>query len=156
LDYTYGLNEGMYTPEEITQAQSSPSFSREMEIKFLGMIGNSFSTSWIAQATSFQYDPDFINPDSTRVISCDPALGGSSNFGILVTEYRDGRIAVLLAEEHSKETAEDMADYVSFLYHKFYPVRKIYFDGSQIAWGQSLIKRLPELRQNPNYQADID
>jgi hypothetical protein len=39
LDYTYGMNEGMYTPEEIAQARSSPSFSREMETKFLGQIG---------------------------------------------------------------------------------------------------------------------
>ena len=56
LDYTYGMNEGMYTPEEIAQARSSPSFSREMEIKFLGMIGNSFSTSSTEQATAFEYE----------------------------------------------------------------------------------------------------
>jgi hypothetical protein len=75
---------------------------------------------------------------------------------VLVSEYRNGRIAILLAEEHSKETSEDMASYVAYLYQHYSPVRKIYFDGSQIAWGQSLIRLLPELRQNPNYNQDIE
>lgn len=146
----------IHNPFDFLTRSIQLSFGSEFECRFGGgQIGNSFPTAWIEQATSFEYDPEYINPNSTRVISCDPAFD-SSNFGVLVSEYRNGRIAVLLAEEHDKETSEDMADYVAFLYHKFSPVRKIYFDGSQIAWGQSLIKRLPEVRQNPNFNQDIE
>ena len=81
-------------------------------------------------------------------------MGGSSSFGIIITEARNGKIAVLLAEEYSKDTTENMSDYVAFLYHKYYPVSKIFFDGSQIDWGRSLVQRLPELHQSTDFDKD--
>ena len=41
LDYTYGLNK-IYTAEEIAAAKASPSFEREYNLKYLGLIGNVF------------------------------------------------------------------------------------------------------------------
>ena len=41
LDYTYGLGK-IYTAEEIQKARQSPSFDREYDLKYLGLIGNAF------------------------------------------------------------------------------------------------------------------
>src|SRR5919106_2347036 len=43
LDYTYGLGRS-YTEEEIQAAKASPSFEREYNLKYLGLIGNVFHT----------------------------------------------------------------------------------------------------------------
>ncbi|MGA6991059.1 MAG: DEAD/DEAH box helicase family protein [Nitrososphaeraceae archaeon] len=43
LDYTYGIDK-IYTREEITLAQKSPSFEREYNLKYLGKVGNVFHT----------------------------------------------------------------------------------------------------------------
>jgi hypothetical protein len=40
LDYTYRLDK-IYTKEEIEKARKSPSFPREYELQYLGLIGNS-------------------------------------------------------------------------------------------------------------------
>src|SRR5919106_6437927 len=49
LDYTYGLGR-IYTQEEIQAAKASPSFEREYNLKYLGLIGNVFHTKDIEAA----------------------------------------------------------------------------------------------------------
>ena len=49
LDYTYGLGK-IYTEEEIDKAKQSPSFEREYNLKYLGLIGNVFHTADIERA----------------------------------------------------------------------------------------------------------
>ena len=49
LDYTYGLNR-IYSTEEIAKAKVSPSFEREYNLKYLGIIGNVFHTKDIEAA----------------------------------------------------------------------------------------------------------
>lgn len=49
LDYTYGLDR-IYTREEIDAAKASPSFEREYNLKYLGLIGNVFHTKDIEAA----------------------------------------------------------------------------------------------------------
>lgn len=41
LDYTYGIDR-IYTEDEIRAAKASPSFEREYNLKYLGLIGNVF------------------------------------------------------------------------------------------------------------------
>jgi hypothetical protein len=52
LDYTYGLDR-IFTLNEVDQAKASPSFEREYNLKYLGSIGNVFSTkdieAWLFQ-----------------------------------------------------------------------------------------------------------
>ena len=50
LDYTYGL-EKIYTREEIEKAKQSPSFEREYNLKYLGLIGNTFHTRAIEDSS---------------------------------------------------------------------------------------------------------
>ena len=49
LDYTYGLNR-IYSVAEIDAAKASPSFEREYNLKYLGLIGNVFHTKDIEVA----------------------------------------------------------------------------------------------------------
>ena len=49
LDYTYGLGR-IYSREEIDKARQSPSFEREYNLKYLGLIGNVFHTKDIEAA----------------------------------------------------------------------------------------------------------
>jgi hypothetical protein len=44
MDYTYGLNR-IYSIEEINKAKKSPSFGREYDLQYLGLIGNTFHTA---------------------------------------------------------------------------------------------------------------
>jgi hypothetical protein len=49
MDYTYGLDR-IYSLEEIDKAKQSPSFEREYNLKYLGLIGNVFSAKDIDAA----------------------------------------------------------------------------------------------------------
>jgi hypothetical protein len=49
MDYTYGLGK-IYTEAEIQAAKASPSFEREYNLKYLGLIGNVFHTKDIEAA----------------------------------------------------------------------------------------------------------
>jgi hypothetical protein len=46
----------------------------------------------------------------------------TTDFGIVVTDERDGRVCVLLAEEYEHSTSEDMLSYVHSLMNKYAPV----------------------------------
>ena len=50
LDYAYGLDR-IYTAEEIQAAKASPSFEREYNLKYLGLLGDIFHTKDIDDAT---------------------------------------------------------------------------------------------------------
>jgi late competence protein required for DNA uptake (superfamily II DNA/RNA helicase) len=52
LDYTWGLGK-IYTKEEIAKAMQSPSFEREYNLKYLGIIGNTFHTKDIDRAVLY-------------------------------------------------------------------------------------------------------
>jgi hypothetical protein len=67
LDYTYGLGK-IYTQEEIDKAKASPSFEREYNLKYLGLIGNVFHTKDIEAAIQkgTQYSPSVINDYSQK------------------------------------------------------------------------------------------
>ena len=76
LDYLWGVGK-IYTQEEIDKAKLSPSFPREYELQYLGLIGNVFSQLSIENATKLEYNPDNINPNSKKSIGIDPGFGSS-------------------------------------------------------------------------------
>src|SRR4030095_6641474 len=102
LDYTYGLNR-IYTQDEIDAAKRSPSFEREYNLKYLGLIGNVFHTKDIEIAIEkgkhFVQDTNFgfQNMYTQKSVGLDPGFG-SSNFGVCITELRDGLVHVLHTE----------------------------------------------------------
>jgi hypothetical protein len=98
LDYSYGLDR-IYTREEIEKAKASPSFAREYNLKYLGLIGNVFHTKDIDSAIEKgkKYNPDVINMYSRKSLGIDPGFG-SSPFGLVVTEWVDRQIQIAYAE----------------------------------------------------------
>ncbi|MGB7956804.1 MAG: hypothetical protein WCF23_22755 [Candidatus Nitrosopolaris sp.] len=116
------------------------------------MTGNTFRTEDILRAQSFQYYPDEIPTSNERAIGIDPAFG-SSNTGIVVTDFRDGKIAVLYAEEFDHSTSGKMVDLIWDLYHKYYPIKSILVDSSQISFIKSLKQVfMNELKEEIDYE----
>jgi hypothetical protein len=121
LDYTYGIGK-IYTAEEIEKSKQSPSFEREYNLKYLGKIGNVFHTKDIEAAIEKgrKYNPDAIGSSyfTSRSIGIDPAWG-SSAFGIVVTEWVDGVVQILHAEEYHRPDYNEMLSTVYRLMSKY-------------------------------------
>jgi hypothetical protein len=111
LDYTYGLGK-IYTEAEIAAAKQSPSFEREYNLKYLGLIGNVFHTKDIEAAMergrklATKFDS---NSYTQKSIGVDPGYG-SSAFAICVTELIDGVVNVLHAEEYARADFNEMIE----------------------------------------------
>ena len=110
LDYTYGLDK-IYTREEIDKAKISPSFEREYNLKYLGGIGNVFHTNDIDLdlEKGKLYNPANPVAMSPMSMGVDPAYG-SSSFGIVVTQFVDGQVQILHAEEYKRPDFNEMLE----------------------------------------------
>jgi Terminase RNaseH-like domain len=145
LDYTYGIGK-IYTAEEIEKAKASPSFEREYNLKYLGKIGNVFHTKDIEAAIEKgrKYNPDIIGSSyfTSKSMGIDPAWG-SSAFGIVVTQWADGIVQILHAEEYHRPDYNEMLSTVYSLMSK-YDVDKVYIDGANPSFIKSLKLQIGE------------
>jgi hypothetical protein len=110
LDWTYGLGK-IYTQEEIEKARRSPSFPREYELQYQGLIGNVFSILSIEKCQKIEYNPLTIIPNCKISIGIDPSFG-SSKFAIVTTRFVNERIKVIEAEEYERPDFNDMINRV--------------------------------------------
>jgi hypothetical protein len=110
LDYTYGLGK-IYTEKEIEKAKKSPSFPREYELQYQGLIGNVFSVASIENCQKIEYNPLAVIPNCKVSIGVDPSFG-SSKFGIVATRFVNERIEVIEAEGFERPDFNDMIDRV--------------------------------------------
>ena len=151
LDYTYGVGK-IYSAEEIERAKQSPSFEREYNLKYLGRIGNVFHTKDIEAAIEKgkKYNPDIIIPFTSTSMGIDPAYG-SSAFGIVVTQWADGIIQIMHAEEYHRPDYNEMLSLVYSLMSK-YDVDSVYIDGANPSFIRSLKLQIGE---DPNYLEQI-
>jgi hypothetical protein len=138
LDYTYGLGK-IYTQEEIDKAKASPSFEREYNLKYLGLIGTVFHTKDIEAAIQkgMGYNPSEINDFSQKSMGIDPAFG-SSAFGIVITQRADNQIQIMHAEEYQRPDFNQMLSTVWDLFRSFGKINKIYIDGSNPSFIRAL------------------
>jgi hypothetical protein len=115
LDYSYGLNK-IYTKEEIEKAKQSPSFPREYDLHYLGIIGNTFHELDIQRAVSLgeKYDPNLLVHGAPLVLGLDPGWG-SSAFGLVLLQVANGRIEVLMADEYERPKYNTMVDKITAL-----------------------------------------
>lgn len=147
LDYTYGLGK-IYAEDEIIQAKQSPSFEREYNLKYLGLIGNVFHTKDIEAA--IEKGKKMISKSNTytqKSVGLDPGFG-SSNFGVCITELRDGLVHVLHAEEYPRPDFNAMIQTTVNLLHK-YDIRfdnscRIFVDGANPSFIRALKGRVAE------------
>jgi hypothetical protein len=142
LDYTYGLDR-IYTREEIEKAKQSPSFEREYNLKYLGLIGNVFHTKDIDLAIDkgrkLDLDYKIKNPFAAnfgRSMGIDPAYG-SSSFGIVITRLVANQVQVLYADEFQRPDFNDMLNITVDLFSKF-TVSNVYIDASNPSFIRSL------------------
>ena len=137
LDYTYGLDK-IYARVEIEKAKISPSFEREYNLKYLGGIGNVFHTKDIDAALEKGklYDPSIPSEYAKKCMGIDPAYG-SSSFGIVVTQFVDGQVQILHAEQYKRPDFNEMLSNTWDLIVKF-TVQKIYIDGANPSFIKSL------------------
>jgi hypothetical protein len=138
LDYTYGLDK-IYSREEIEKAKISPSFEREYNLKYLGGIGNVFHTKDIdiAIEKGKLYDPNFSNAYAKKCMGIDPA-DGSSSFGIVVTQFVDGQVQIIHAEEYKRPDFNEMLEETWDLLVKIYidGANPSFIKGLKLQWGE--------------------
>ena len=112
-DYTHGLGK-VYDPDiiEIEKVQN-PSFEREYNLKYGYGIGDIFEG---IDDVIEKYDLDIVGGRS----GCygDPAFG-SSNFGVLGAEMRDGLLYVIEAYEFPRSSPSAMLDVMEDMSHRF-------------------------------------
>src|SRR5205823_5136613 len=103
----------IYSKEEIDKARQSPSFEREYNLKYLGLIGNVFHTKDIESAIErgTKYNPDTINGYAQKSMGIDPGFS-SSAFGVVVTQFVDGQIQIMHAEEYQRPDFNEMLSIV--------------------------------------------
>jgi hypothetical protein len=142
LDYLWGVGK-IYTNEEIEKAKLSPSFPREYELQYLGLIGNVFSQLSIENACKLQYNPDNINPNAKKSVGVDPGFG-SSRFAIVITQYVDGKIQVIHAEEYDRPNFTVMIDTIWQLKQKCGHITNIYCDAANPEVWESLKREFNE------------
>ncbi|MDQ6864119.1 MAG: hypothetical protein M3044_09870 [Thermoproteota archaeon] len=137
LDYTYGLRAGMITQQEVDNARRSPSFEREMNLKFgYALEGSVFHTKDVDAALAHKYDVNYINPFGVRSMGIDTGFG-SSAFAILLTQYNNGMIEVLQSIELARVDFIEALNQVTELYQKYEPCT-IYIDGSNPAFVRAI------------------
>jgi hypothetical protein len=146
LDYTYGLNK-IYTAAEIEKAKQSPSFPREYELQYQGLIGNVFSHLSIENATKIKYDPTIINQNAKKSIGVDAGFG-SSKFAIVVTQFVDGKIQVIFAEEYERPNFAAMIDKIWQLKQQCGYISNIYVDAANPEIWESLKREFGERYDN--------
>jgi hypothetical protein len=128
LDYTYGLNR-IYSEEEIAKARASPSFEREYNLKYLGLIGNVFHTKDIEKAmVSYDLENKYYNQYSEKSMGIDPGFG-SSAFGIVATRLINGKVQIIFADEYERPDYNEILNKI-FILVKEYNIDHIYVDGA--------------------------
>jgi hypothetical protein len=88
-----------------------------------------FSQLSIENATKIQHNPEDINPNAKKSIGIYPGFG-SSKFAIVITQYIDGRIQVIHAEEYERLNFTAMIDTIWQLKQKCGHISNIYVDAA--------------------------
>ena len=149
MDYTYGLDR-IYTKEEIDKAKKSPSFGREYDLQYLGLIGNTFHTQDIDRAIALGKKFKTVNKYAQQSMGIDPGFG-SSPFGIVVVQFSDGVLQVLYADEFERPSYEDMINKIADLYSMFTNIKNIFVDAANPELISSLKREVANERDNWAY-----
>jgi len=111
LDYKVGLGK-IYTEEDIVEAQKSPSFDREYKLKYLGRVGNVFSTTDLDNAIELgkKYTGQNISKYALHCCGVDWGFGSSKTVAIVVELDNEKQIVrVIRAKEWINAVPSDIA-----------------------------------------------
>jgi len=111
LPYTIGLEQGIFTEEEINEAKKSASFEREYNLRYGSDDGNIFAYELVDKVTR---EYDLALKDGDKILAIDPAYA-SSKFAIIGGEKKGDVIEIKLCEllEFASPTA--MAERIALL-----------------------------------------
>jgi hypothetical protein len=112
MDYTIGLNK-VFDPVDIETAKKSPSFEREYNLKYGFGTGDIFEG---IEDIIEKYDLNIIG--GRGGVYGDPAFG-SSNFGVLGGEIRDGLLYITEANEYPRPSPSAMLDVMEDMAHRY-------------------------------------
>lgn len=90
-----------------------------------------------------EYNPENINPNAKKSIGIDPGFG-SSKFAIVITQYVDGKIQVIHAEEYDRPNFSAMIDTIWQLKQKCGHISNIYVDAANPEVWESLKREFRE------------
>jgi hypothetical protein len=158
LDYTYGLDK-IYTRDEITLAQKSPSFEREYNLKYLGKVGNVFHMQDIEEATALtQQQAQEMLDWSTNVVigrsmGIDVAWGDTSKFAIVITQYRNNKVEVFYAESFDKPQMNQIINHILQLKQRHH-ITRVYVDGANPEVIRELKRRIGEFENIQQYYTE--
>jgi hypothetical protein len=144
----------IYTEDEIQAAKASPSFEREYNLKYLGLIGNVFHTKDIEAAIEKGRGLSSIDDNhyTQKSVGLDPGFG-SSNFGVCITELVDGTINVIHAEEYQRPDFNEMINTTMRLLDQynisFDNSCRVYIDGANPSFIRALKDTCDE---DPDYE----
>lgn len=135
LDYRRGLGK-IYSEADIIQAKASPSFEREYNLKYIGIIGNVFSHASIDACLIPSIEPTTttsttfkVNPMAAKSIGIDPGFG-SSSFAFVVTQYVNHKIQIIRAEQYDAPLLNEMIERFWQIKNECNYVSNIYVDGA--------------------------
>lgn len=134
LDYKVGIGK-IYDPGVIEQEMTKEYFEREYNLRYLGRLGNVFHIKDIEAAiVPEMYAQEMMDHSTSsyygRSMGLDPAWGSTgSNFGVVVTQYRNQRIEIFHAEAIHAPYFGDVMEHVMQL-KQTHHITKIYVDGS--------------------------
>jgi hypothetical protein len=102
-----------------------------------------FSQLCIENATKIPYDPKKINQNAKKSVGIDPGFG-SSKFAIVITQYVDGKIQVIHAEEYDRPNFSAMIDKIWQLKQQCGYISNIYVDAANPEVWESLKREFNE------------
>jgi len=160
MNYEVGLNK-IFSHEDIIKAKTSPSFEREYNLQYAYDVGDLFLESTIQNCLDLKYDPSRIVYEAPKCVGIDPAYGGSSKFAYVASQYVDGRIQIIAAEEFERPEPKEMESYALQLIRQLRIFEgnnssrqngQILVDGANV----SFIKFLKSMLNEPTNYEDFD
>jgi hypothetical protein len=145
LGYEWGVGK-MYTPEFIEKEKGSADFEREYNLKYLGKIGNVFSSYDIDQAIKLgeQYKDLPINQYCLHIVGVDPGFSSSKTAVYMAEVLKEEKcIRIIYGREYDKDTPSKIADDIHTL-HTRYLNFYCYVDGANRAFVNELKYRFGE------------
>lgn len=112
-----------------------------------GLFGNVFSKQSIESCQKIRYNQSQINQNAKKTIGVDAGFG-SSKFAIVVTQFVDGKIQVIFAEEYDRPNFQAMINRIWEIKQKCGYVSNIYVDAANPEIWESLKREFNEPYDN--------
>jgi hypothetical protein len=143
------VQQGLITQQFLNEEKSrlGALYPQYYEAEFIAISGNIFAQSAIDAAISeHEYNPDNFRHNSAKYMAIDQGYQ-SSKFAIMIAEWEPSvkKARILLAEEHTNPTSEEMISRIMAYRQKYHNIIKIAFDATnRMEFGSTLKRKIGE------------